>query len=612
MFISFTKEGEFMELFKLFGTIALHDGEARQGLENIDRQGQNTGNSVMNTFKKVGGVLAAAFAVEKVAAFGKAAIESAASAQALQAQFEQVFGADAGEARGVIENLGKDFGMLPNRIKPAMTQMTSMFKGLGLETGEAMDMASSAVTMTADAAAFYDKSFEDANSALNSFIKGNYEGGEAIGLFGSETQISAWASKELGVQWKGLDEAGKQIARLEYAKAMQESAGATGQAARESNSLENQLGNLKQAWEDIKAKFGAPILEPAVNGLKLLAEKIAGFDTAPITNGIQKVVDVGKVMVGYFKEYILPIFTQFFDWIQANMPTIRATAEKVFNGIKEYAKFLWQFYKENLLPILTDLYNWIQGHMPTIRATAETAFNKITEVVRNAWAFFKDNLLPILVSVYGWVQANMPQIKSIIETTFRVIKNVVEIAWGIFENLLLPALKALWKWIEPHMPEIKKAVKENMDKVVETIQTVVDIFEAVTDAIKTAIDWLGSWNDKPAKKKTVEVEERRTTGGIAGGVPNHYVGTSNFRGGATWVGEHGPELVSLPKGTKIHSANDSRDMVGSGSSIGNVYVSISAKDVMEFNNLVDWMNKMPQIARKHGEKLPNYMLAARG
>ncbi|WP_226085643.1 phage tail tape measure protein [Mesobacillus sp. S13] len=288
-----------------------------------------------------------------------------------------------------------------------------------------------------------------------------------------------------------------------------------------------------------------------------VVEQIAG-DTF---NGFLNVI---TAVYNFFKANILPVLSELYNWIEGNMPTIKATGESAFNGIVSVAKTLWGFFKDNIIPIYQDLYSWIQGHMPTIRATAEQAFNKITEVVRNAWAFFKDNLLPILASVYGWVQANMPTIKRTIETAFTVIKNVVEIAWGIFENLLLPALKKLWEWIEPHMPEIKKAVKDNMDGIVKAVGFVVDVFETVTDVIKKAVDWLGQWNNKEAKKKTVTVEERRvSSGGGDYNLPRNYTGTNNFRGGATWVGEHGPEIVELPQGSNIHSANDSRQMVQS-------------------------------------------------
>ena len=85
-----------------------------------------------------------------------------------------------------------------------------------------------------------------------------------------KTQLASWASQNLGADWKTLDEAGKQVARLEYAKAMQESAGATGQASRESDNLQNVLGNLKSAWQGFLAVVGEPILAltiPIVKGL---------------------------------------------------------------------------------------------------------------------------------------------------------------------------------------------------------------------------------------------------------------------------------------------------------------------------------------------------------
>lgn len=59
-------------------------------------------------------------------------------------------------------------------------------------------------------------------------------------------------------------------------------------------------------------------------------------------------------------------------------------------------------------------------------------------------------------------------------------------------------------------------------------------------------------------------------------------GTDNWRGGLTWVGESGPELVSLPKGSQITNAQDSKNMMG-----GNIfYVTIDAKNVKEFNDIV--------------------------
>lgn len=285
-------------------------GDAADEMQDLENQTNDVANATSNankqagffgtTLGKVAGILASAFAIDKIKDFGISLIEEAAEAQAITAQFEQVFGDVQGGAQTMVNDLGKSFGMVPERIKPAFTQMTSMFKGLGLSTEDAMGQAETAVTLAADAAAFYDKSYEDANASLNSFIKGNYEGGESIGLFANETQLAAWASKNLKLDWKKLGEADKQMARLKFAESMQEAAGATGQAARESEEYQNQLGNLQQTWANVKAKLGEPILGPAIKGLQTLAEWLGNIDTDQIINGF-------KTFGGYMSDTFSPV-----------------------------------------------------------------------------------------------------------------------------------------------------------------------------------------------------------------------------------------------------------------------------------------------------------------
>ena len=65
-------------------------------------------------------------------------------------------------------------------------------------------------------------------------------------------------------------------------------------------------------------------------------------------------------------------------------------------------------------------------------------------------------------------------------------------------------------------------------------------------------------------------------------------GNDNWRGGLTWVGEAGPELVSLPGGSQIMNAQDSRQLGGD-----TFYITIDAASVKEFNDIVE----MAQSAR---------------
>lgn len=58
-------------------------------------------------------------------------------------------------------------------------------------------------------------------------------------------------------------------------------------------------------------------------------------------------------------------------------------------------------------------------------------------------------------------------------------------------------------------------------------------------------------------------------------------GMANWRGGLTWVGENGPELVSLPRGSQILNAQESRNAGGD-----TFVFNIDARNVRELNQLV--------------------------
>ena len=60
-------------------------------------------------------------------------------------------------------------------------------------------------------------------------------------------------------------------------------------------------------------------------------------------------------------------------------------------------------------------------------------------------------------------------------------------------------------------------------------------------------------------------------------------GNDSWRGGLTWVGETGPELVDLPAGSRVYNAQDSRNMTGGDT----FYITIDAKSVKEFNDIVE-------------------------
>lgn len=74
---------------------------------------------------------------------------------------------------------------------------------------------------------------------------------------------------------------------------------------------------------------------------------------------------------------------------------------------------------------------------------------------------------------------------------------------------------------------------------------------------------VGAWADAtflaPVRAKIAEL---RNSLGLGGGIGNNANGTNNWGGGLTWVGERGPEIVNLPRGSQVYPANESARMAG--------------------------------------------------
>lgn len=68
---------------------------------------------------------------------------------------------------------------------------------------------------------------------------------------------------------------------------------------------------------------------------------------------------------------------------------------------------------------------------------------------------------------------------------------------------------------------------------------------------------------------------RAWNNGVGKNIGRNADGTDYWPGGLTWVGERGPELVSLPQGSRVYSAEDSRSM----GSTNNYYLTVQSRDM---------------------------------
>lgn len=335
-----------MNLFKLFGTIAINNSEANTAIDDTSDRASSASGVMQGAFKKIGAAVVTYFAVDKIKDFGQAIVQASAEVSAEQSAFEQIMGDYSGQAQEKLNSVAEATGVMASRLTPYMTSITAKFKGLGYGIDDATGLAQRGLTLASDAAAFWDKSLDDSMGALNSFINGSYEGGEAIGLFANDTQLASYAVKQGIVsetkEWSNLDEARKQATRLQYAEDMYKLSGATGQAAKEADQYANVQANLTEKWRQFKAQIGEPILQnlviPAMDKLSGVADFASQKfeEVQPFIETFGEKILSAKEMASELGAYASETFSPVIDGIGDAFDRGRGLIQPFIDALGEY------------------------------------------------------------------------------------------------------------------------------------------------------------------------------------------------------------------------------------------------------------------------------------
>lgn len=482
---------------------------------------------------KLLGAIGVAFSIKGLSELA----ETAAEAEALKSQFTQVFGDMEETASEKLQAIADDTGVAVNRMKSSFTQIAAFSKTTGLEQEDALDIANRAMIAVADSAAFYDRSIEDTTESMRSFLKGNFQVDAALGLSCTETTRNAAANELYGKSFTDLSEAEKQFTLLSMVENANKASGAIGQAARESDTWTNQLGNLKQAVTDLKAAAGSTFLQPAVKALKILTALVqkvtkgiqsltseTGFltkateryhalvkrlqpaverMTQSLKNGINKGIEVSKKLIDKFGgvENLIKILA-----IAAGAFLVVMNWNKIIAGAKVFTKLLTGLKGifgaigikglaiiaiiVLLALVVEDFVNFLLGNDSLIgtifdkagigadnaRQAIFNAFTKVKEFLLNVWDILKTAAGMWIDTVKGFFERHGEQIKKNFERVWGIISTLLNGVWTFITQLAA----TLFGGTED---EINGSQESTKDKILAIWQAILDTLSTIWDAI---------------------------------------------------------------------------------------------------------------------------------
>ena len=469
-----------MELFKLFGTIAINNHEANESIDDTTGKASSAQSKMVESFKKIGTAVVTYFAVDKIVDFGKACIDAASDANAMSSQFAQVFGELESQAQGNLSGIADSAGIAENRMKSSYTKIAAFAKTSGMETADALSLADRAMVAVADSAAFYDRSLEETTESLQSFLKGNFENDAALGLSATETTRNAAANELYGKSFNELSEAQKQLTLLQMVEDANALSGALGQASRESDTWTNQTGNMKQAWTDFKAVIGENFLEPAITGV------------TKVTEVIQACSEKVPELVAWFQNM--------YDQASVHFPAIQQT----FMDLWTAAQFVWDTIGkpifDALMSIFQTVYDTFAQRWPEIQGFVSKCFTDIQ-------TFWNVNLKPCLDAIGNFI-------KTVLAPTFEAVFNgmiapAVETAFNFIKSLwndvLLPVLTGItdfltgvftlnWKQAFEGIAQAVKGILNGLINNLESfINSAITMLNGLIDAINQMLAAIGAF-----------------------------------------------------------------------------------------------------------------------
>ena len=512
-------------------------------------------SSISGKLKTLAATVAIPVTIVATAVVGGAVTEGAALEQSIGG-VETLFKENASVVKANADAAFKTAGLSANEYMSQVTSFSaSLLSSLGGDTAKAAEVADMAMIDMADNANKFGTDMESIQNAYQGFAKQNYTmlDNLKLGYGGTQEEMQRLlqdASKISGVKY----DIGNLSDVYSAIHVIQNELGVTGTTAKEAGqtfsgsfsamkaAAKNLLGNMAiggdvtGSMEQLVDSASTFLFDNAVPMIGRVFSSLPSVVKTGVKKAVPKIKTLGRDIVVGLKDGLKEMFPSMAPVIENGFNAAITAVPEFISGIKSVVSTIGNIIGQ-AAPVIAGLVQGIGTVVSALAPVFSTIFSEIGEKVGSVISFVSERM-GFIQEVIGTVA---PLIGDIISTAWGVISPVIDIAISVFEILF----------------GVVQKVFPGIQSIIETVWGIVKpLVEGIGSVIGKIAGWFGSVADAITG-----------SGGDSGTVGENAEGDNNWKGGLTWVGEKGAELVDLPRGSRILPHKESVSLTKQGSGV---------------------------------------------
>lgn len=466
------------EIFRLFGTIAINNDDANKSIDQTNAKASKLHTAMNSAFSKIGkaaGVCGKAIVAglgAGAAAMGKLVVDSMGLAGELEQNLggsEAVFGGWAAYIQEKGAEAYKNLGLSQAEYLASANKMGAILQGMGFSEQESATMSADLMQRAADLSSVMGISLESAMEAVTGLSKKNFDMMDNLGVPMNDTTLAAYAlEKGITKSYQSMTTA-EQVA-LAYQMLMEKSAYATGNYAKENDTLAGSMNTAKAAWKNFLSGSDAGTSE---NGINAMVESFVNVGDVVIKNLNKLLPKLSKGLTTliqrltpYVPEMMQAILPGIIDGAMALITGLALALPDILEVLTEQLPYIMDQLIASLDQILPALVTAISAMFATLAADLPALLQDVGEIISKVWG---NGVWPLIQNLFravfgvelpSWdqlkesISAGWTQIETSVREWFKATFGVELPSWETVRNNIV----AWWTRFKNKIGEFIKTV----------------------------------------------------------------------------------------------------------------------------------------------------------